>query len=362
MKEKTTVLRIAYLLNELHEKGHFTRSGLIEHMRETTKEEPSDSTIKRTINDMREYFSLDIAYSTEHKYYYVREKKIGGMSEEDFIDRFEKVRRAPSKSQELLIFYSFVKSMIFSEYYFPPREIKDESGKVRDYEDILRIIEAVLKDELDEKDIKLAEKIEYHHAEHYKASQRTKFNNMINEILDSMRNEYLIRFRYNDNEVTVEPVKIIHYGGIWYLMGYVVSSQREDNLNKVRTYNIALIQSNIFNAKRRFTGDDFVIPEFKDSFGIISSRNLKTAKIRFYGKKLVARMKELLWVDSQKTSLGNDPVKGRYCEYELPYPARTNFEIIGKVLSFMGDAEIISPPELRKEWEDTIRKMFKSIK
>jgi predicted DNA-binding transcriptional regulator YafY len=177
-----------------------------------------------------------------------------------------------------------------------------------------------------------------------------------------MRNEYLIRFRYNDNEVTVEPVKIIHYGGIWYLMGYVTASGKPESLNKVRTYNIALIQSNIFNARQKFTGDKYEVPEFKDSFGIISSSNIKTARIRFYGKKLVSRMKELLWVDSQKTTLGNDPEKGRYCEYELPYPARTNFEIIGKVLSFMGDAEIISPPELRKEWADTVKKLYKSVK
>jgi len=144
-------------------------------------------------------------------------------------------------------------------------------------------------------------------------------------------------------------------------MAYVFKSPKKDNLKKVRTYNLALMQSNIFRTKEKFSGEEYTIPEYKDSFGIISSRNIKNAKIRFYGD-LSDRMKEVLWVDSQTTSAGSDKIKGSYCEYILPYPVNTDFELIGKVLSFRGGAEIIEPAELRKKWIETINKMHESVK
>jgi len=349
------------MLNELYEKGYFTRQGLDNYIQNTTNEYISDRTFKRAVDDIRQHFGLDILYVKKGNKYIISEHTDLMTREENFLDKFENIKRSHSKNQELMIFYSFVKSMIFSEYYFPPRDNKDENGMVRDYNDILRIIENVLKDELSEKDIKLAGKIEYHLTEHYKKTQRTKFNNMLNEILDAMRHEYMIRFKYHGIEVQTEPVKLIHYNGIWYLMAYVYKSPKSENLKKVRTYNLALMESNIFKTKEKFSGEEYSVPEFKDSFGIISSRNIKNAKIRFYGE-LADRMKEMLWVDTQVTTRGEDRLKGKYCEYILPYPANTNFELIGKVLSFRGNAEIIEPHELRKEWIETLKKMYNSVK
>ncbi|HAQ61678.1 TPA: hypothetical protein DCR49_06720 [Candidatus Delongbacteria bacterium] len=361
MIKKNKSTRLASLINQLYEKGYFTFKGLNNFTLETEKVELSLSSMKRAVKDLREYFGLDLIYIRKEDKYYLDDEPDQRAREENFLDKFERIKRSPSKNQELMIFYSFVKSMIFSEYYFPPRDNKDEKGMVRDYDDILRIIENVLKDELSEKDVKLAGKIEYHLTEHYKKTQRTKFNNMLNEILDSMRHEYMVRFKYHGIEVQTEPVKLIHYNGIWYLMAYVYMSPRSENLKKVRTYNLALMESNIFKTKEKFSDEDYSVPEFKDSFGIISSRNIKNARIRFYGE-LADRMKEMLWVDTQITSSGEDRLKGKYCEYVLPYPANTNFELIGKVLSFRGNAEIIEPMELRKEWIETLKKMYNSVK
>lgn len=361
MVEKNKLGRIAYLIKELYEKGYFTKKGLAEYVLETTGMELSPRTLQRTMDDLRDFLGFDLIFCKKDDSYRINENSDKFNRQENFLDKFERLKRQPSKNQELMIFYSFVRSMIFSEYYFPPRDNKDEKGVVRDYDDILRIIENVLKDELSEKDIKLADKIEYHLTEHYKKTQRTRFNNMLNEILDAMRHEYMIRFRYHQIEVQAEPVKLIHYNGIWYLMAYVFKSPKKDNLKKVRTYNLALMESNIFRTKEKFSGEEYTVPEFKDSFGIISSSNIKNAKIRFYGN-LAERMKEMLWVDTQKTSVGEDKIKGKYCEYILPYPVNTNFELIGKVLSFRDKAEIIEPAELRKEWIDTIMLMYDKVK
>lgn len=360
MIEKNKLGRVAYLIKELYEKGYFTKKSLGVYVLETTRMELSPRTLQRTIDDLRDSFGFELIYSKKDDSYRINENPDQENRQENFLDKFERLKRQPSKNQELMIFYSFVRSMIFSEYYFPPRDNKDENGVVRDYDDILRMIENVLKEELSEKDIKLADKIEYHVTEHYRRTQRTKFNNMLNEILDSMRHEYMIKFKYHDIEVQAEPVKLIHYNGIWYLMAYVFKSPKKDNLKKVRTYNLALMQSNIFRTKEKFSGEEYTIPEYKDSFGIISSRNIKNAKIRFYGD-LSDRMKEVLWVDSQTTSAGSDKIKGNYCEYILPYPVNTDFELIGKVLSFRGGAEIIEPAELRKKWIETIRLMYDKV-
>ena len=361
MIKKNKSTRLAYLINQLYEKGYFTFKGLNDFTVETEKVELSLSSMKRAVKDLREYFGLDLAYERKMNKYTLNENPDQRSREENFLDKFERLKRSPSKNQELMIFYSFVKSMIFSEYYFPPRDNKDERGMVRDYDDILRIIENVLKDELSEKDVKLAGKIEYHLTEHYKKTQRTKFNNMLNEILDAMRHEYMVRFKYHGIEVQTEPVKLIHYNGIWYLMAYVFKSTKAESLKKVRTYNLAMMESNIFRTKEKFSGEEYDVPEFKNSFGIISSRNLKNAKIRFYGE-LADRMKEMLWVDTQVTTCGEDRRKGKYCEYILRYPANTSFELIGKVLSFRDKAEIIEPADLRKEWIDMIKKMYDSVK
>ncbi|MFO7811123.1 MAG: WYL domain-containing protein [Candidatus Delongbacteria bacterium] len=361
MSEKNTIGRIAYLIDQLYEKGYFSAKDFKEHIRSNTKSELTRSTMKRTIADLREHLGLNIVFCPGEKIYKLDDDKGIISNTESFIDKFERIKRIPSKRQELLIFYSFVKSMIDSEYFFPPRDVKAEDGSVRDYDDILRLIEGVLKEGLSDKDIKLAAKIEYHITEHYKKTQRTKFNNMINEILDAMRHEYLIKFKYHNTDISVEPVKLIHYNGVWYLMAYVLRSTRTDNLKKVRIYNLALMQSNIFRSSEKFTEEEYDIPEFKDSFGIISSSNIKYATIRFYGG-IVDRMQEMLWSKEQRTETGFDKEKGKYCQYIIPYPANTSFELTGKVLSFRENAEITGPPELRKEWKNSIQKMFEMIR
>ncbi len=361
MNERHTIGRLVFVIQKLYEKGYFTVSELNDYIYDNTRTTLSKSTVKRTVSDLKNLLGMDIYFSRREQVYKLRTNEMSEELKEGFFDRFERIKRIPSKSRDLMIFYSFVKSMIYSEYYFPPRDVRDETGKVKDYDDILRMIENVLKDNLSERDIQLAEKIEYHLTEHYRKNQRTKFNNMINELLDSMRYEYLVRFSYHGSELIAEPVKLIHYNGVWYLSAYVVKSSKKESMNKVRTYNLALIESNIFKTKEKFTGDDYYVPEFKNSFGIISSSNTREAVIRFYGD-LVDRMKEMLWNDHQITSAGEDIKKGRYCEYRLPYPANTSFELIGKVMSFRENAEIISPGELREEWKSAILKMYEMTK
>jgi hypothetical protein len=363
MSEKHIIGRIGFLVNELSRKGYFYREEISEHVLRTTGSQISESTIKRTISDIREYFGIDIVYSIKNKRYEVNGGRIDDEMKEDFLDKFSEVRHGKTDSNELLLFYSFVKSMIRSEYFFPPvnvAEKKDDESSA-DYEAILRIIESVMKNEMSEKSMSLSDCIEYHISEHYKSGQKIKFNRMLCVLLDSMKKRQLVKFVYHGTEVHVEPVKIIHYEGKWYFMGFIAQSSREDHLKKVRTYNLSLINDNIHLTKKKFTGEAFEIPDYKDSFGIIASSNIRTARIRFYDD-LADRMKEMVWFDGQKTLTGASGDRGKYCEYILPYPSNTSFELLSRVLSFANRAEVIEPEDLRESWKEAIKKMYDMIK
>ncbi len=363
MSEKHIIGRIGFLINELSRKGYFSKDEIYDHVMNTTGEAVSLSTIKRTVSDIRGYFGIDLVYNMKNKRYEVRSGGPGDEVKNDFLDKFSEVRHGKTDSNELLLFYSFVKSMIKSEYYFPPVNVADSEGNenTADYEMILRIIESVMKQDMSEKSLELTDCIEYHISEHYKSGQKIKFNRMLCVLLDSMKKRQLVKFVYNDTEVHVEPVRIIHYEGKWYFMGFIAQSTRYDHIRKVRTYNLSLVKDNIHLTKRRFTGESYDIPDYKDSFGIIASSNIKTAVIRFYDR-LADRMNEMVWFDGQKTVLGESGERGRYCEYILPYPSNTSFELVSKVLSFGPHAEIIAPDELRESWKDSIRKMYGNIK
>ncbi len=358
MSEKNNVARIGFIITELNKNGYFYADELEEFVLNATGTEISKSTVKRTMSDVREYFGIDVVYNFKTMRYEVsnegRDSEIAG----EFLDRYADVRYGRTDSNDLLLFYSFVKSMIRSEYYFPPVNVSGvgSGGDVTDYGFILRTMEKAMAGQISESSMALSDCIEYHISEHFKSGQKIKFNRMLCVLLDSMKKKRLVKFTYNDTEVYVEPVKIIHYEGKWYFMGYIADSVRKDHLNKVRTYNLSLVKDNIHLTPRKFTGGTYVIPDYKDSFGIIASTNIRTAKIRFY-ENLAVRMKELLWYDGQKTESGRDEKRGNYCQYTLPYPSNTSFELISKVLSFGDRAEIIEPEELRKSWIETIKRM-----
>lgn len=365
MSEKHNVARIGLMISELNSKGFFTRDGITEIIRSATGQEISESSLKRSVSDIRRYFGIEIVYSVKNKRYETAPNSRTGTEEkaEEFLELYSEAKTGKTDSNELLLFYSFVKSMIRSEYYFPPVNVSDKAKDEgsTDYGLIMRILEKVMRYHMSVKSMELSNAIEYHVSEHYKSGQKIKFNRMLCVLLDSMKKRLLVKFTYNDTEIHVEPVRIIHYEGKWYFMGFVAVSPREDNLKKVRTYNLSLVQGNIFITGKSFTGEKYEIPEYRDSFGIISSSNIKTAEIRFYGS-LASRMNELLWYDGQITETGTDKKKGFYCQYTLPYPANTSFELVSKVLSFGERAEILAPEELRTAWSDTIKRMCEAVK
>ncbi|MBN2790584.1 MAG: WYL domain-containing protein [Candidatus Delongbacteria bacterium] len=352
MTDKKNLGRIALMLNTLISKGKLSKNEIMDSF----IGEISESSFKRSLKDLEELFNIPLFYDRKDHLYKIDKDREKNMIEETLFDKFNEFYNELYTHNDILFFYSFVKSMINSEFYFPPINSKTQSKTVTDYQPILRIMESVLSD----KDKEISEKIEYHMSEHYKIEQKLKFGNMINTIIHSFENEMLVKFTYNNKDLLFEPIKLIHYTAKWYLIGIVIESSESIKSSKARMFNLSQI-SNIFKTSYPYVVKKYEKLSYSDSFGIIMSSKTETATIRFYDP-VNKSMSEILWFEKQKTTVSTDKNKGAYTQFELPYPVKASGELIGRVLRYGSYAEILSPATLREEWKEQIKKMYKMIK
>ncbi|MCK5759955.1 MAG: WYL domain-containing protein [Candidatus Delongbacteria bacterium] len=352
MSDKKTLVRIGLMLRDLITKGAIDKNKLYDKL----EGEISRSTFQRALRDIKTLFNIPLYYDRGNHLYKVDRSSNKKLIEDNLFDKFSDFYNELYTHNDILFFYSFVKSMINSEFFFPPINSKHRDGSVTDFQSILRILESVLSD----KDMEISNKIEYYMSEHYKIKQKVKFGNMINTIIQSFENKKLVKFNYNSKDLLFEPVKLIHYTAKWYLIGVVIESSNLVTSKKPRMFNLSQID-NIFKTSQHYVVKEYEKLSYSDSFGIIMSSKTETAKIRFY-EPVNKNMKEILWFDKQKTIISTDKVKGAYTQFELPYPVKASGELIGRVLRYGSYAEVISPVSLRKEWETQIKKMYELIR
>ena len=351
MSDKKTLGRIGLMLRALITKGEIDKNELFDKL----EGDISGSTFKRALKDIETLFNIPLYYDRKNHLYKIDRNLNRKLVEESLYDQFSDFYSELYTHNDILFFYSFVKSMINSEFFFPPINSKQQDRSVTDFQPILRVLESVLS----EKDKEISDKIEYYMSEHYKIEQKVKFGNMINTIIQSFENKKLVRFSYNSKDLLFEPVKLIHYTAKWYLIGVVIESSGSITSSKPRMFNLSQID-NIFKTSQPYVIKEYEKLSYSDSFGIIMSSKTETATIRFY-EPVNKSMREILWFDKQKTIISTDKIKGPYTQYEFPYPVKASGELIGRVLRYGSYAEVISPKTLRDEWKDQIRKMYKLL-
>jgi predicted DNA-binding transcriptional regulator YafY len=352
MSDKKTLGRIGLMLRILIEKGEINKDEFIDQL----EGDISRSTFKRSIRDLEALFNIPLVYERSGHVYKVNWDLKKQEMEEDLFDQFTEFYNELYTHHDILFFYSFVKSMINSEFFFPPINSKQQNKSISDFQPVLRILESVLS----EKDKEISGKIEYYMSEHYKIEQKLKFGNMINTIIQSFENEKLVKFTYNSKNILFEPVKLIHYTAKWYVIGVVIDGSETAATSKPRMFNLSQID-NIFKTSQHYVVEKYEKLSYSESFGIIMSSKTETATIIFF-EPVNNNMKEILWFDKQITTVSVDYKKGHYTQFELPYPVKASGELIGRVLRYGSYAEIISPSTLRDEWKEQIRKMYKMIK
>ena len=346
MAEKKTIERLLLAMEKLNSKGELVSN---KFCKETGI---SSRTFKRLIQDLRNMLKIPLIYDIGKNVYTIDKSAIISKSDVDILDVFSQL----NSNNEMLFFYSFVKNIVESEYFFPPLTPGKKGKKTTDYSQILRVLEKFIP----EQDKGISKYIEYYISDHYKLNMKIKFKNMIEIILKGFKRKKLISFTYNNANLMVEPLKLVFYNGKWYMIGYFTKSSRTNKCNKVRTYNLSHIV-NITNTNENFTKHDQLDTNFKDSFGFFMDEEELTAVIRFYDEIVIRDVRETIWLEGQKTTSGIDHNKGKYIQYEIAYPKSGNVELIARILKFGRNAEIISPPELKKRWIEEIIAMYKMI-
>lgn len=181
------------------------------------------------------------------------------------------------------------------------------------------------------------------------------------DICSSMRDGIMLKIKYTslkgeETERKIEPLRIINYGGSWYVVSW--DSAKED----IRTFHLSRISS-ISLTNEKFSKhpasfqkkvDDFVT----SGFGIFHGAKTSLVKIRFYDKAMRI-VSTQTWHPAQKITTGKDENGSEYIEFV--FPAADYTELISKLLSFGSNARPVSPPELVKLWKQEIKSLYNSI-
>ncbi len=338
--EKYTIERVLSALEELTSRGFISKDDFIKQCG------ISERTFSRFIGDLKIY--LSVKYDREMDRYVIDRTKKEARTE--MLEYYKKLLA----KDDFVFFYAFVRSMISSQYFFPAFATKHiGSSQPRDFGSVLQILEELT----DRRHKKLYKNIEYYITGHYHLGSRPHYKELCERIINSMQTENLMEFTYFRNRVKVQPLKIVYYNGKWYMIGLYLDSdkKRGDDYNTVRIYKAAHIKRSVLLRKEYYTDD---IPEysFNESFGLYMDEDVKRAVINIYGTA-ADDATELVWHKNQFTTVERDVDGNKYVQIRIDYPEKGGVELISRALSFGTCAEIVSPPDLRKKWQNKIKEM-----
>lgn len=171
------------------------------------------------------------------------------------------------------------------------------------------------------------------------------------KISQSIAKERVIRFQYTDRKGaktvrTVSPQHLIRYRDNWYLDAWC------HNSNELRCFSLDCINE-IKHDNQPFVTvkDNELRTIYATSYGIFTGTPIGIAIIRFTGNAARYAQREI-WHPEQKISKHKDGS----VQLHIPYNNAT--ELIGAILTWGEEAEVISPVSLRKEIEKKIFKMY----
>lgn len=146
---------------------------------------------------------------------------------------------------------------------------------------------------------------------------------------------------------TLSPQRLTHYRDNWYLDAWCHTS---DDLRTFALERISEIE--VHKTPRKALSHETLNQHYSQTFGIFGGEIKGIAKLVFtpHRSQWVA---EELWHHNQK---GEWLKNGSY-QLEIPYGS--DLELIGDILKYGDQVEVISPPELREKIHSKIKKMIK---
>ena len=170
------------------------------------------------------------------------------------------------------------------------------------------------------------------------------------DLQKALLQQYRIRLKYakkgkdEAGDYEVDPYTLVfHKGGI-YLLG------NAHNRAGIRLFALERIRG-IEVTRQRFDIPDSYQPEahFSSAFGLVSDTPMKV-QVRF-SPEIAHTVKERIWMPGQKIS---SDAEGRVL---VEFEAAGQMELVSWILSYGMHAEVLNPPELRKEVRRQVKGM-----
>lgn len=282
--------------------------------------EVSEITAKRDIEAMRDRLNAPIVYDRKLKgYTYKQEFKLLNFA-----------------GEQLFLFYVLAKGITKNPNYLPLTA--EYSRNI-----IISKIDEILPDQY----LSISDSFIYWNSDY----EKIDFN-LLNKIITGLseKKKLLIYYFTKNKDLSkryIEPLKVICYGTKWYLAAYCYLRE------EIRLFSISRIDRMEVTDKpfEKHISDKEVDNILNQSFGIAKSKDIKLAKIKFYEPSSYY-VKNLIWHNNQKTKEYLEE-KGKITEFTIPYSMPE--ELVGKVLKYGPDAEILEPKELRDYWLNIIK-------
>jgi proteasome accessory factor B len=172
----------------------------------------------------------------------------------------------------------------------------------------------------------------------------------IADLQKALLQQYRIRLTYakkglkNSSEYELDPYTLVFYKGGIYLLGYA------HNRKAIRLFALERIRGLELTRQRFEIAPDYD-PEkhFNSAFGIVND-NPMHVRVRF-AQKIAHTVQERCWMPGQKLTTDSD---GRVV---IEFDAAGEMELVSWILSYGAHAEVLDPPELRREVKRQVREM-----
>lgn len=306
--------RLQYIDTAIRERGIVTVQEVVQ------KFEVSPRTVKRDIEYLRERINAPVEY-VGHKKGYCYSLPF---------DYFT------YKNERILLFYIFLTRLIESPTHFP---FIDKS--------IVHNIKKYVKAQY----LPLISKISYEIEEWEELNIE-----LFSKLFSALRDAKSVTIRYADAKGAVTtraiaPQHFIHYEGRWYCIAY------DENKRQLRTFLLSRIKDATLQNKKqsKIFSNDELQKYICSTYGIYKGSSGQKVCIRFY-EPVSNIVKKQVWHAQQTMRPGSDQRYGNYIELVLPvyHPQ----ELLGKILRYGKNAEIISPKDIRQQWLDAIKEAF----
>lgn len=155
--------------------------------------------------------------------------------------------------------------------------------------------------------------------------------------------KYFVRSRNEMTARDISPQRLVHYRDNWYLDAWC-------HLRKaVQTFSVDAIENVVeLDTSAKKLSDAELDEILASGYGIFSGKNTTMATLRFNSIRARSIVLES-WHPSQKGRMESDG------SYVLQFPYSDDRELIGDILKFGADVEVINPPSLRNRVREQLR-------